>query len=89
MEIKAIKSELEAIKAFRVLFLQEGNFQFIYNKCHDYGWADTYLLLIDDTKVGYGGVWGRNRREDRDAIFEFYVINPFRKFANAVDLHAI
>lgn len=84
MEIKAIKSELEAVKAFRVLFLQESNFQFTYNKCHDYGWADTYLFFIDDTKVGYGAVWGMNRREDRDAIFEFYIINPYRKFGNAI-----
>jgi RimJ/RimL family protein N-acetyltransferase len=84
MEIKAIKSGLEEIKPFRVVFLQESNFQFIYNKCHDYGWADTYLFFIDDTKVGYGAVWGMNRREDRDAIFEFYIINSYRKFANAI-----
>jgi hypothetical protein len=84
MEIKISKSALEEIQPFRVLFLQENNFQFIYNKCHSYGWADTYAFFIDDTKVGYGAVWGKDKREDRDAIFEFYIINPYRKFANAV-----
>src|ERR1022692_1612622 len=84
MEIKTIKSGLEEVQAFRILFLQENNFQFIHNKCHDYGWADTYLFFIDDVKIGYGAVWGRSRREDRDAIFEFYIIKPYRKFANAV-----
>lgn len=63
MEIKIIKSELEEIQSLRVLFLQENNFQFIYNKCHTYGWADTYSFLIDDTKVGYGAVWGKDKEK--------------------------
>jgi RimJ/RimL family protein N-acetyltransferase len=84
MEIKIIKSGLEEIQSFRVLFLHENNFQFIYNKCHTYGWADTYSFFIADTKIGYGAVWGKDKREDRDAIFEFYIINPYRKFANII-----
>jgi GNAT superfamily N-acetyltransferase len=84
MEIQVIKSQLEEVKFFRVLFLHESNFQFKYNKCHDYGWADTYLFFIDETKVGYGAVWGKDKREDRDAIFEFYIIEPYRKFANEI-----
>jgi GNAT superfamily N-acetyltransferase len=82
MEIKVIKTTLDAVHNFRVLFLQENNFQFIYNKCHEYGWADTWMLLIDEVEVGYGAVWGADKREDRDAIFEFYLINPFRNLAN-------
>jgi RimJ/RimL family protein N-acetyltransferase len=84
MEIKIIKIELEEIRAFRILFLHENGFQFIHNKCHDYGWADTYLFLLDGIKVGYGAIWGQSKREDRDAIFEFYVIKPFRKFSNFI-----
>jgi GNAT superfamily N-acetyltransferase len=84
MEIKVIKTELDEIRGFRILFLHEGNFQFIHNKCHLYGWADTYLFLMDNTKIGYGAVWGKNKREDRDAIFEFYVIKPYRKYSNAI-----
>ncbi|HXL57022.1 MAG TPA: GNAT family N-acetyltransferase [Chitinophagaceae bacterium] len=84
MELKVINTRLEEIQAFRILFLHENNFQFIYNKCHDYGWADTYLFTIDDIKIGYGSVWGKDRREDRDTIFEFYLIQPFRKFSNLI-----
>ena len=84
MEIKIIKSELEEVQSLRILFLHESNFQFIYNKCHTYGWADTYSFFIDDAKVGYGAVWGKDKREDRDAIFEFYIITPYRKFANVI-----
>jgi GNAT superfamily N-acetyltransferase len=84
MEIKVIKVELEEIRAFRILFLDENDFQFIHNKCHDYGWADDYLFIVDGIKAGYGSVWGQSRREDRDAIFEFYVIKPFRNFSNFI-----
>ena len=84
MEIEIIKTSLEEIKAFRVLFLQENNFQFVCDKCHYYGWADTYLFMINGTKAGYGSVWGTHKREDRDAIFEFYLLKPFRKTAELV-----
>jgi GNAT superfamily N-acetyltransferase len=84
MEIKVTKTNLQEIQAFRVLFLNENNFQFIYNKCHDFGWADTYLFIMDEIKIGYGSVWGKDKREDRDAIFEFYLLKPFRKFSNLI-----
>jgi GNAT superfamily N-acetyltransferase len=84
IEIKVIKSQLKEVELFRVLFLHERNFQFKYDKCHKYGWADTYSFFIDEIKVGYGAVWGKDKREDRDAIFEFYIIEPYRKFANAI-----
>lgn len=83
MEIKIIKTVLEEIRPLRVLFLHESNFQFIYNKCHG-GWADEYLFTIDGVTAGYGALWGASKREDRDAIFEFYLAPPFRKFASVV-----
>ena len=83
MNIKVIKTDLKEINAFRILFLEENNFQFIYNKCHTYGWADTYMFILDGVKIGYGAVWGKDKREDRDAIFEFHIIKPYRKLANA------
>jgi hypothetical protein len=64
-----------------MLFLQENNFQFVHNKCHDYGWADTYLFSLDGIKIGYGAVWGKDKREDRDTIFEFYLGKPYRKLS--------
>jgi len=84
MEIEIIKTSLEEINPFRVLFLQENNFQFVCDKCHYYGWADTYLFKINGTKVGYGSVWGTHNRQDRDSIFEFYLLQPFRKAADLV-----
>lgn len=84
MNLNVSKTILKEIQSFRNLFLHENKFQFIYNKCHDYNWADTYLFTMDQTKIGYGSVWGKDKREDRDTIFEFYLIESFRKFASAV-----
>jgi GNAT superfamily N-acetyltransferase len=84
MELKVVKTVLDEIRDLRILFLNEGNFQFVCNKCHDYGWADTYLIFMDGIRVGYGSVWGTDKREDRDTIFEFYVLRPYRKFSNLI-----
>lgn len=82
MELKVIKTQLEEIHSFRTLFLHEGHFQFTYDKCHYYGWADTYVFWVDDKKVGYGAVWGKENRIDRDSIMEFFVLKTFRQFSN-------
>lgn len=84
MEITVTKTSLEEIQPFRHLFLQENHFQFVYNKCHLYGWADTWLFWVDGIKAGYGAVWGENDRADRDAIFEFYITMPFRQLASRI-----
>lgn len=84
MEFQVIKTPGDAIRPLRELFLREANIQFVCNKCHQYGWADAYLFTTDGTQVGYGAVWGTDRREDRDTIFEFYVLPPFRGLANAL-----
>jgi hypothetical protein len=84
MDLKVTKTSLAEIQHLRDLFLQENTFQFVYNKCHGAGWADTYLFTLDEATVGYGSVWGKDKREDRDTIFEFYLLKPFRKFANNI-----
>ena len=91
METKVIPTGLKDIEALRILFLQENHFQFVHNKCHLYGWADCYACKVDDILVGYGAVWGQSKREDRDAIFEFYIIQPYRKLADAFfkQLHTV
>lgn len=91
MDIKVVKATLEDIQELRTLFLQENNFQFVLNKCHLYGWADTYLFLMNDLKIGYGAIWGQSNRADRDAIFEFYIIPAYRKFSAAFfsEFHAL
>jgi RimJ/RimL family protein N-acetyltransferase len=84
MKLKVIKTGIEPIKELRALFLWENHFQFIYNKCHENGWADTWLFLSDGKKAGYGAIWGADKREDRDAIFEFYLSPPYKKMANLI-----
>jgi len=81
MDIKVIKTGLTEIADLRTLFLQENNFQFIYNKCHQFGWADTYQFMADGSQAGYGSVWGKDNRQSRDAIFEFYLLPEYRKQA--------
>jgi RimJ/RimL family protein N-acetyltransferase len=83
MAIEVIKTDLKEIQALRILFLQESNFQFIYDKCHTYGWADTYVFLQDKVKIGYGATWGKDKRDERDAIFEFYLLKGYRTLATS------
>ena len=84
MQVQIIKTTLEDIKDFRVLFLHENHFQFVHDKCHLYGWADTWLILVGEKAAGYASVWGTDRREDRDTLFEFYLLPPFRMQASPV-----
>ena len=79
MQLQIIKTTSADIKDFRKLFLHESNFQFVFDKCHYYGWADAYIFMANGTNIGYGAVWGTDKREDRDTIFEFYVLPPYRK----------
>ncbi len=81
MTIVVQKTELASILPLRALFLQESNFQVRYNACHERGWSDSYLLKLDDRGVGYGSIKGREI-PDRDTLFEFFVIPPFRKHAS-------
>ena len=83
MKFNVIKTEPQEISRFRDLFLKGNNVQFVHNKCHDYGWATSYLVLSENEKVGYGSVWGLNNRGDRDTVFEFYLTKSHRKFAPA------
>ncbi len=77
----ARKCGLQTIQLLRALFLQETNFQIRYDACHKRGWSDSYLLLLDDLPVGYGSVKGREI-EDRDTVFEYFVVPPFRSRAS-------
>lgn len=84
MEWKISKTNSLGVEDLRSQFLAENNFQFIHNKCHEYGWADVYLFASGNQSLGYGAVWGKYRREDRDCIFEFYLKPPFREFADEI-----
>jgi GNAT superfamily N-acetyltransferase len=84
MEPEVQKVPLQEIQDLRNLFLQENNFQFVHDKCHGAGWADTYIFSIGLSTIGYGSVWGKDDRKARDTIFEFYLLRPYRKFGNRI-----
>jgi GNAT superfamily N-acetyltransferase len=84
MQLQITKTTSADIKEFRKLFLHENNFQFVFDKCHYYGWADAYTFMANGTTIGYGSVWGTDKREDRDTIFEFYVLPPYRKYNSSI-----
>lgn len=53
MKVQAIKTTIRKIRAFHSLFLQESNFQFIYNKCHAYGQANKKLGCMPNIFIFY------------------------------------
>ncbi len=78
MAATARRVDLKDILPLRTLFLQETNFQIRYNACHERGWTDSYLLLADDLPIGYGAIKGMEIK-DRDTVFEYFVVPPFRR----------
>src|SRR5690349_19241293 len=79
--VSAAKVELQGIQALRSLFLQETNFQIRYDAYHARGWTDSYLLRTEKMDVGYAAIKGQER-EDRDTVFEYFVVQPFRRRAS-------
>jgi len=84
MEAEVHKVPLHEIQDLRDLSLRENTFQFVHDKCHGAGWADTYVFAMGKDTVGYGSVWGKDDRQARDTIFEFYLLRSYRKFANII-----
>src|SRR5262249_53435483 len=82
--IDIIKTNLETIQPFRVMFLHENNFQFIYDKCHYYGWSDDYLIALNGKNIGYGCLWGTDSRVARDSVYEFFLLTPQRHLASRI-----
>lgn len=81
MPLEVRKTELAHILPIRQLFLQETNFQIRYHASHERGWTDSYLITLDEVAVGYGSVMGQEI-ENRDTIFEFYLVPPYRRCAS-------
>lgn len=77
-----IKSDLKDISYLRNLFLQENNFQIRYNASHERGWTDSYSIIYNNEKIGYGAIKGNKNIDDRDTVFEFYVTPSFRNLSS-------
>ena len=75
------KVTLTDILPLRSLFLQEANCQIRYDACHARGWTDSYLINVDGRNIGYGSVKGQEIA-DRDTVFEYFIMPPFRKHAS-------
>lgn len=82
MILDIIKSDLKEILYLRNLFLQENNFQIRYNATHERGWTDSYLIVYNDEKIGYGSIKGNESINDRNTVFEFYLIPSFRNISS-------
>jgi len=86
MTLDVIKINLTEILHLRNLYLQENNFQIRYNSRHERGLSDSYIVIYDEQKIGYGSVAGYENPKDRDTVFEFYIIPSFRNLSSAAFL---
>lgn len=82
MTLSITQTDLKEILPLRSLFLQENNFQIRYNAYHERGWAYSYIIKLDKEKIGYGSIKGNEHRNDRDTLFEFYIIPSFRNISS-------
>jgi len=79
MKATVNKTALSDVLPMRQQHLAEMNCQIRYNACHERGWTDSWVLCLDDRLVGYGSIKGREIK-DRDSVFEFYVLEQYRKY---------
>jgi GNAT superfamily N-acetyltransferase len=82
MELKVLKTGLKEILPLRKLFLDENHFQIRYNVCHERNWSDSYLFTIDAMPIGYGSIKGKEDLENRDTVFEFFIVPQYRSLAS-------
>ena len=71
MHIDVRRVEYPDVQALRGLYRQEANCQIIHDSILSRGWADPYLIFVDDRIGGYGAVWNRI---DKDRLMEFYTL---------------
>lgn len=88
MPVTAARVELAEIVPLRALYLEEMNCQIRYNACHERGWTDSYALMLDGVPVGYGSIKGREIK-DRDTVFEYFVIQPWRNRTSELFRHLL
>lgn len=81
MKYSVSSAALKEILPMRAIYLQENNFYNRYHACHERGWSDAYIICKGETITGYGAVKGKDRLNDRDAIFEFYIFPQYRRDA--------
>jgi GNAT superfamily N-acetyltransferase len=80
MAILINKTKFEDIHALRELFLFETHCQSRFHATHHRGRSDTWLILHGTDAIGYGAVKGLDE-PDRNTIFEFHILPPYRELA--------
>ena len=81
MNIRITPSDYPSISTLRELFLFETHCQSRFHATHIRGRSDSYLIHADADAIGYGAVKGLEEPDDRDTIFEFHVLPPYRHLA--------
>jgi GNAT superfamily N-acetyltransferase len=84
MSIQIQKTDFNTIAQLRQLFLQEANFQVRYDAYHARNWADYYVAQVGHQPIGYAAVKGIEERNDRNSVFEFYLIPSYRQQVAAI-----
>lgn len=78
MIFTARKTEVGEVAPLRELYRNEANCQVVRDSMLSRGFADPYLILVDDRLAGYGAVLTRH---DPGRVFEFYTFPHYRGVA--------
>lgn len=78
MNLRISRTGLSEILPLREIFLKENFYQIRYDAVHRRGWSDSYLFELDDKPIGYGSIKGNDRFEDRDTVFEYFLVAEYR-----------
>lgn len=77
--VSAAPTEFERIRRWRDAYRLEMSRQIIHDSIHDRdGWTQEYLLVVGDTAVGYGSIAKDGPWSGRPAVYEWYVVPPWR-----------
>ena len=79
METTALATTVPDILPWRDLYRQEMHCQIVCDSLHGRpGWTQPYALQVDGARVGYGSVAVGGPWQDKPAVFEVYVLPPYR-----------
>lgn len=77
--VSAAPTEFVRIRRWRDPYRLEMSCQIINDSIHDRdGWTQEYLLVVGDTAVGYGSIAKDGPWSGRPAVYEWYVVAPWR-----------
>ncbi len=81
LTIQAESVPYHNIERFRRLYIATLQSQVYYEVCHDRGWADYYRLSLNGSQAGYAALKGMEHLQDRDSVFEFFLLPHYRQHA--------